>query len=96
MTQNQKRRAFSVKEWIDDHEPDWDGRRSLAGAIVHKRHNEKVTYGQFSVHESDDGFTIEGPQSMVTVKDRAGLDEIMAAIAWVDAIEFDLRDRALI
>ena len=82
-----KRYASNAKEWISEHEPDWKERRALARAIVNSHSDGSVTDAPFNIHRTGDELTIEGPRSKVVVMYSGELDEIMAAIAWVDAIE---------
>ena len=84
-----KRHAANAREWINEHEPDWEERRRLARAIV-RSHQGSVTYAPFSVHRAGEQFTIEGPKSIVVLQTSDELDQIMAAIAWVDAINVEI------
>jgi hypothetical protein len=91
MSPRVKRYAPNAKEWISEHEPDWEERRALARAIVGSHPEGSVIDAPFNIHRTGEQFTIEGPKSTVVLRTPEELDQIMAAIAWVDAIEERLK-----
>ena len=63
----------------------------LARAIVTSQPEHSVTDGPFTVSRRGDQFTIDGALSTLILQDCSELDKIMAAIAWVDAIDERLK-----
>jgi hypothetical protein len=88
-------RVADVLAWITEEEPDARQRRALARTILRAIPDGAISYAPFSIHRKGDEWTIAGSKSFVVFNSAAEVEQIMAAIAWADAIELDLRDRAL-